>query len=188
LRKSDEEAARTRARIVETAAQHLKQTGVANTSLADIMSAAGLTHGGFYRHFRSKEHLVAEALGEAASKSGAAMRANVRRGGTAAAAQSYLSAAHRDARTPVCPFAAFGSEIRNAGDEVKGAASTSVESLISALGGAETLVGNERREVIASLAVMVGAMVLARSVSDEGLSDEILASAQQFLKKEARRI
>src|SRR5262249_57846192 len=65
LGRSSKEAAQTRETIVVTAADYIRRTGIAEASLADIMAAAGLTHGGFYRHFRNKEHLVAEALSAA---------------------------------------------------------------------------------------------------------------------------
>src|ERR1700720_3400211 len=68
LRKSKLEAAQTRETIVTAAADLIRRTGIAEASLADMMAAAGLTHGGFYRHFRNKEHLVSEALSAAGEK------------------------------------------------------------------------------------------------------------------------
>src|SRR5258705_10097296 len=69
VRKSNKEAAQTREAIVAAAADHIKRTGIGEASLADVMAAAGLTHGGFYRHFRNKEQLVAEALSAEMSRS-----------------------------------------------------------------------------------------------------------------------
>src|SRR5262249_51113315 len=65
MRKSKQEAARTRDHIIEVAAQEFRRKGIAGTSLADVMAAAGLTHGGFYRHFESKDQLIAEACAAA---------------------------------------------------------------------------------------------------------------------------
>ncbi|MEP9380716.1 TetR family transcriptional regulator, partial [Aquabacter sp. CN5-332] len=62
MRKSNKEAAETRRAIVTTAADHIRRTGIAEASLSDIMAGAGLTHGGFYKHFRNREQLIAEAL------------------------------------------------------------------------------------------------------------------------------
>ena len=69
MRKSNKEAAQTREAIVAAAADHIRRTGIAEAGLADVMAVAGLTHGGFYRHFRNKEQLVAEALSAAGAKS-----------------------------------------------------------------------------------------------------------------------
>lgn len=65
MRKSKKEAALTREAIVSAAADHIRRTGIVETSLADVMAAPGLTHGRFYKHFRNKDHLVAEALSAA---------------------------------------------------------------------------------------------------------------------------
>src|SRR6266849_7256901 len=81
VRKSNKEAAQTREAIVAAAADHIKRTGIAEASLADVMAAAGLTHGGFYRHFHNKEHLVAEALSAAGDKTIAVVGRNMGKGG-----------------------------------------------------------------------------------------------------------
>ena len=99
MRKSNGEAAQTREAIVAAAADHIKRTGIAEASLADVMAAAGLTHGGFYRHFRNKEQLVAEALSAAGDKTIAVVGRNIGKGGVNAAVDSYLSTSHRDAPT-----------------------------------------------------------------------------------------
>ena len=97
--------------IVAAAADHIRRAGIAEASLADVMAAAGLTHGGFYRHFRNKEQLVAEALSDAGDKTVEIIGRAMSKGGLNAAVDSYLSAAHRDARTPTCPFAALGASM-----------------------------------------------------------------------------
>ena len=182
MRKSIKEAAQTRRSIVETAADHLRRTGIAEASLADIMAAAGLTHGGFYRHFRSKEHLVAEALTAASEKTLIALKKRVAAGGVNAAADAYLSPEQRDSATPICPFVAFGSELRHAGDETKAAAANALEALFTTLAEGRTT-ANARRNAIVSLATMVGAMTLARAVADEAIADEILDSARRALHR-----
>jgi TetR/AcrR family transcriptional regulator, transcriptional repressor for nem operon len=182
LRKSNKEAAQTRACIVETAADHLRRTGIAGASLADIMAAAGLTHGGFYRHFRSKEHLVAEALTAASEKTLTTLRKNVAAGGVNAAVHGYLSPEHRDSATPICPFAAFGSELRHAGDETKAAAANALEALFTTLAEGSTT-AEARSNAIVTLATMVGAMTLARAVPNQAIADEILDSARQALQQ-----
>src|SRR5260221_10007764 len=113
MRKSRQDTAETRERIVRTAAHEFGQHGIAETGLADVMSAAGLTHGGFYRHFDSKDALVLECLANALDSLRASIEtATARRPGRAGvliAIDDYLSAAHRDSEA-TCPFVSLGSE------------------------------------------------------------------------------
>jgi TetR/AcrR family transcriptional repressor of nem operon len=95
-----------------------------------MMAAAGLTHGGFYRHFRNKEHLVAEALSVVGDKTIATIGRNMAKGGFNAAVGGYLSGSHRDAPTHVCPFAALGSDIARLGDDTKAAAASLQKLLV----------------------------------------------------------
>ena len=133
LRKSNKEAAETRCAIVAAAADHIRRTGIAEASLSDVMAAAGLTHGGFYKHFRNREQLMAEAL-VAAGNSSADVFGKVRaEKGRNAALDSYLSAEHRDAGTPTCPMAALGSEAARSSGETRAAAAAVVEEMIDAL-------------------------------------------------------
>ena len=85
MRKSKLEAAQTREAIVAAAADLIRRTGIVEASLADMMAAAGLTHGGFYRHFRNKEHLVSEALSAAGDKTIATIGRHIAKGGLNAA-------------------------------------------------------------------------------------------------------
>src|SRR5216684_2476087 len=94
MRKSREEAAQTRKRIVTAAAGEFRKNGIVATGLADLMTAAGLTHGGFYKHFESKDQLVAEACAEAVGVLIGKVKAAASAGPGAAAA-AYLSTAHR---------------------------------------------------------------------------------------------
>lgn len=184
LRKSNKEAAQTREAIVAAAADHIRRTGIAEASLADMMAAAGLTHGGFYRHFRNKEQLVAEALSAAGANSIAKIDRNLSKGGINAAVEAYLSTPRRDSPTPICPFAALGSDIARSGNETKSAATDVLEKLFATL--AESEVGADRRgDAIAKFSTMVGAMVLARIASGTPLSREILEHAKNHLRQEA---
>jgi TetR/AcrR family transcriptional regulator, transcriptional repressor for nem operon len=182
VRKSNKEAAQTREAIVAAAADHIKRTGIAEASLADVMAAAGLTHGGFYRHFRNKEQLVAEALSAAGDKTIAVVGRNIGKGGVNAAVDSYLSTSHRDSPSPICPFAALGSEMARAGEETKAAATEVLERLFATLAGGAS--GAEARgQAIVGLSTMIGAMTLARIVADSPLSEEILNRAKDHLHR-----
>src|ERR1700675_5069720 len=108
MRKWREEAAKTRKRIVTAAAGQFRKNGIVATGLADLMTAAGLTHGGFYKHFESKDQLVAEACAEAVEVLMGRLTAAASAGPGAAVA-AYLSTVHRDNPEAGCPLAAIGS-------------------------------------------------------------------------------
>jgi TetR/AcrR family transcriptional repressor of nem operon len=191
LRKSKLEAAQTRDTIVASAAELIRSTGIAEASVAGVMAAAGLTHGGFYRHFRNKEHLVSEALSEAGEKTITTIEKLMAKGGFNAAVDGYLSKSHRDAQTPVCPFAACGSEIARSGKVEKTAATKVLEKLFATLSGRspdhmeapDHMEEEARADAIVALSTMIGAMTLARLVADGDLSSEILASAKRHLHR-----
>lgn len=183
MRKSKLEAAQTRETIVAAAADLIRRTGIAEVSQADMMAAAGLTHGGFYRHFRNKEHLVSEALSIAGEKTIATIARNMAKGGLNAAVDGYLSKSHRDAPTPICPFAALGSEMARSGTETKAAATNVIEKFLVTLAGDGLGREEARSDAIVALSTMIGAMTLARVVADRDLSAEILDCAKDHLRR-----
>lgn len=187
MRRSNKEAAQTREAIVAAAADHIRRTGIAEASLADVMGAAGLTHGGFYRHFRNKEHLVAEALLAAGAKTVATIHRNIAKGGIDAAIDGYLSISHRDSANPICPFAALGSEMARSGDEAKAAAAEVVDKLLVTLADGATS-SAARGEAIMILSTLIGAMTLARIASNTSLSDEILTRVKDQLHQTKRSL
>ena len=180
MRKPAEEAARTRARIVETAAGKFRQDGVVATGLNGLMNAAGLTHGGFYKHFDSKEQLVAEACAYIARTTASAMVQDASAAPVderlALFVGAYLSRAHRDHPGTGCGLAALGPEIgrmpqaaRAGAAEAFNAFTDALVTLDPRLRGAE---GGGRAR--AAVATMIGAMVAARAVGDPELSTSIL--------------
>jgi TetR/AcrR family transcriptional repressor of nem operon len=181
VRKSKAETARTREAIVSASADLIRSRGIGGTSLAEMMAAAGLTHGGFYRHFTDKEELVSEALRAAGDKVVAIIRRNLHKGGLPAAIETYLSVSHRDAQTPICPFAALGSELGRGARKSKAVATDVLGTLLTDLARARPNRKKARQQAIATLSTLVGAMTLARIVADAGLSDEILESAKDHL-------
>jgi TetR/AcrR family transcriptional regulator, transcriptional repressor for nem operon len=183
LRKSKLEAAQTREAIVTAAAELIRRTGIAEASLADMMAAAGLTHGGFYRHFRNKEHLVSEALSAAGEKVITAIGRNMAKGGLNAVVDRYLSTTHRDSPTPNCPFAALGSEMARSGKETRTAATAVLEKLFTTLASDTPDREETRGGAIVALSTMIGAMTLARVVADSDLSSEILDRVKDHLHR-----
>jgi TetR/AcrR family transcriptional repressor of nem operon len=144
------------------------------------MSAAGLTHGGFYGHFDSKEALIDAAMAHLpASQRGRVTLENPNR-----YADNYLSRQHRDNVGSGCQFAALGTEAARASKEVRHTLTESlrrqVETLSASSPGATQ--HERQRAAMASLATMIGGVMLARLVDDESLSDEILAAARESLR------
>jgi len=167
MRKSREEAAHTREKIVDAASRLFRARGIDAVSVADIMGSLKLTVGGFYKHFESKEALVAEAIEQASLQSAS-------RGGSAEELLSgYLSMAHRNERERGCPVAALCSEIAHQGRTTKKAFSVAVERMIDRI---ESM-GLPRKKAVALAAQMVGALVLSRATPDEKLAQEILNAA-----------
>jgi TetR/AcrR family transcriptional regulator, transcriptional repressor for nem operon len=187
MRKSREEAAETRQRIVETAAVEFCRHGISGTGLAALMAAAGLTHGGFYRHFNSKDELVVEACVAAAGSSAKSICNTVSNGtkpkGLKGILKSYLSAKHRDTRSGGCPFAALGSELARSDHATRAAATKEFERFIDIVAAEfpDMPRGAARRRALVTLSAMVGALTISRVVTDEKLSDAILRETAKHL-------
>src|SRR5260370_4051062 len=133
MRKSKQEAAETRERIVHTAADEFGQHGIAETGLADVMSAAGLTPGGFYKHFDSKDQLVAEAIEKSLDSLWLTMKKARGVAALETIVKEYVSRTHRDNTQEVCPLAALGSELQRADERTRDAASRGILRLIGLL-------------------------------------------------------
>lgn len=185
MRKSREEASETRKRIVETAAREFREKGVVGAGIADIMSAAGLTPGGFYRHFESKDHLVAEACDVASATLYGTLESFVRKPPREARreiAERYLSVAHRDNMSIGCPFAALGGDMARADSRTRQVATDGFLRLVglieAQLGGTEA---SKRGKSLAAASAMIGALMMSRVVDNEALSEEILEAARDAL-------
>ena len=181
MRVSRAEAAQNRERIVEVAARLFRERGFEGIGVAELMKFAGLTHGGFYGHFASKEDLMAQACARALGGSLDAMHQVAERSGEnalSAVASAYLSPAHRDGPGEGCALAALGAEAARHGPPVREAFTQGVRSLVDML--TRLLPGKSKRakreRAVAIFASMVGAIVLARAVNDDELSEEVLQS------------
>jgi TetR/AcrR family transcriptional regulator, transcriptional repressor for nem operon len=182
-RHSREEKAASHERIVDIAATRIREAGTTAPSVAEIMQAAGLTHGGFYKHFDSRDDLVAAALDRtfAESQEGAAAVLDGAEDPLAAFVDWYVSAEHRDDPGSGCSVVALGGEIARAEARLRGAYTSQVRRYLAQL---EQLLGERdpdtdagpetRREAIALLSTLVGAVLVARAVDDPALSDEII--------------
>jgi TetR/AcrR family transcriptional repressor of nem operon len=186
MRVSREQAAENRERILAMAAKLFREKGFDGIGVADLMGAAGLTHGGFYGHFASKEDLAAQACARTFARSVEAWGRSVgqgTRGALAAIAASYLSVKHRDHPGGGCLLAALGTDVARQGPSVRRVVTEGLLGLIGLL--ARVVPGRSaaarRERALATMASLVGALVLARAVDDETLSEEILRATAASL-------
>ena len=170
------QTAKKHERILKEAARLFRERGFDGAGVAEIMKAAGLTHGAFYAHFASKQELekAAVAYGQNAS-AGRARSHGATKKGRKAYADRYLSARHRDNPGDGCTMAALAQEVARSAPELKAAFERGFEEILSAAGG-------DRKEAIFQAAALLGGVVLARAVQDLPLSDEILQSVRQKVR------
>ncbi|HEY0342200.1 MAG TPA: helix-turn-helix domain-containing protein [Steroidobacteraceae bacterium] len=180
MKVSREQVVENRRRILDAAAQLFRQRGFDTVTVAEVMHAAGLTHGGFYGHFDSKEALIAAAMAHEQT----AKRSPPPAESPSRYADGYLHRQHRDNIGVSCAFSALGSDAARASPAVRHTLTESLRTQIDAfVVGSEGATPQERRRnAIAALSAMVGGMLLARLVDDERLSDEILAAARASLR------
>ena len=187
MKKSKLEAAETRRKIVKTAAAEFRQNGINGTGLSDLMAAAGLTHGGFYRHFESKDQLIAEACAAAIESvtetTWAPLLLQSKRNALEAIVADYLSEDHRDDQREGCPFAALGSELARSDENVRAAATQGLLKLVDII--AKQFPGLRpdiaKRRALVTLSTMVGAVTLARMVTDSKLSTALLRESAKHV-------
>ena len=187
MKVSREQAAYNRERIVEAAAQLFRERGFEGIGVADLMKEAGLTHGGFYGHFSSKEDLIAEASALALSRSltlWGKLAERAHDDPLSAIAGAYLTSRHRDDPGAGCLLAALGPAVSRQGPAVRRAVNDHMRSAFTLL--AKLVRGRSkaarRQKAISTYATLVGAMVMARAVDDRALSREILDAGLASVK------
>ncbi|MGE0283486.1 MAG: TetR/AcrR family transcriptional regulator [Rhizobiaceae bacterium] len=190
MRMSKEAMAKHHQAIVAAAARLFREAGIDRTSVAQVMEAAGLTHGGFYRHFDSKEALVAEAVTTAFDEfvEWLASRAKKTGAGGAAAAftERYLSHDHFESPGRGCPIPTLGIDLARGDQDARKPFAEGVERLVAAL--SEGMRGNGRlRRAVAlrHLATLAGAILIARAVDGE-LATELLAACREHDNNETK--
>lgn len=184
MRVSKEKAAENRARILTEAARLFRERGLSGVGVDALTEAAGLTHGSLYSQFGSKERLAAEALEHALARSALARRPEGDGGQTIAELiERYLSPAHRDGPGQGCAMAALGCELPRQAPALRRVFTTALRDRVARL--ARLLPGHDKAppedEALALLSSLVGALILARAVEDEALSDQILSAARESL-------
>ena len=190
----------THARLVEAAAARFKERGVDGISLSDLMKDLKLTHGGFYRHFASRDELVTEALELALTQSGQVLREHLFHGGKpdiAALVDFYLDEAHRDGRAAGCAVAALAGDAPRKSADVQAQFRKQIEAILETLRealGPGGSTDDSRATAILVLSALYGALIMARAVGDSPLSREVLRTVRKRVlnlsgsaKKPARR-
>ena len=177
MRVSRQQAAKNRERIVETAARMFREDGFDGVGVDAIMTAAGLTHGGFYGHFQSKDDLAAEAVASALA-SGVEKQSHYTN--LSDLVSGYLSGRHCADRANGCAVAALGADMVRQGGGVRRALTEYVRVQLDRLTRLlrDGTAASRRKRAITTLSGMVGALTLARAVDDAALSEEILAAAR----------
>lgn len=176
MKVSKEQVQANRAHIVETASALFRERGYDGVGVAELMAAAGFTHGGFYKHFRSKADLMEEAAASGLSRS----LANSEGLDVTEFFKYYVSRKHRDARSEGCTMAALSGDTARQSEDIKATFAAGIENLLTALQHKGAVPGDAdpdkgRAKVIDLLAHAVGAIVLSRACPDESpLADEIL--------------
>ena len=178
----------THERIVQVAARAIRRSGYDGVSVADIMKEAGLTHGGFYAHFASREAMLAEAADRAGAESVAAVTHVATHADPEeplrAMARAYLSKAHLEDAETGCPIAALGSEMPRQAPEVRRAATNRIKEMIDVVARQSPDWGdtNAHENAMVTVATMVGTLVLARAVNDPKLSEAFIEAALKSFK------
>jgi TetR/AcrR family transcriptional regulator, transcriptional repressor for nem operon len=179
-----------RKQILDRAIELFRERGFDGVGLADIMKSAGLTHGGFYGHFASKNELIAQAYVNGLATSEQSWLSDAAKNPAnplAAMIKSYLSSRHRDDLAGGCVFAALGAETVRQSERVRRVFTDGLgDKILFLMKYVPGLSERARhRRAIATLAGLIGALILARTVDDQALSDEILRAVADSLSPSA---
>lgn len=182
-------AEENRQQVIETSSRLFREKGFDGVGVSTLMQAAGLTHGGFYKQFESKDDLIAKATKAALDQSSKQMPPLVegnKRASLEAAVRHYLSMQHRNSIADGCAFAALGPDAARHSPDVRRVMQRGFEDQLARLEAVVDAKGeaSSREAAIATMATMAGALMLARAVEEETLSKEILDSAVKAILPE----
>ncbi|KLK92381.1 hypothetical protein AA309_15535 [Microvirga vignae] len=186
----------THKRVVDVAAARFRANGIEGTGVAGLMADAGLTHGGFYAHFKSKDDLVREALAEAHAHSreiwAKEAKAARERGedGLEAIVRRYLRPTHRDRPEAGCSVAALAPEVARNDPDTRDVMAHAVDEMAAIIGSElppTVPEGKARETAYAIFALMIGTLQLARITTDQALSEAILQSGRDAALRLARQ-
>jgi TetR/AcrR family transcriptional repressor of nem operon len=186
----------TRKRVVDVAAAQFRAKGIDGTGVAGLMADAGLTHGGFYAHFKSKDDLVREALAALGERSLETWKAEAEAAranggdGLEAIIRRYLRTAHRDRPDLGCSVAALAPEVARNNPEIRATMAQGAQDLVAVIAAEfPSSMGPDKAQDIAYaiFALMIGTLQLARVIPDEALSEAVLRSGQDAALRLARQ-
>jgi TetR/AcrR family transcriptional regulator, transcriptional repressor for nem operon len=176
MRVSRKEAEANRARVLTAAAEMLREHGIDGAGIAEIMAAAGLSHGGFYGHFSSKEDLAAQAIVLAGTGTLPGREKRPPPSTIDETRAAYLTKVHRDNRSGGCVVAALAGDVSRRGGPARTALTEVIKNRLNVIESrARGTAPNRHKEAVATIASLVGALILARAVDDPTLSDEFLS-------------
>jgi TetR/AcrR family transcriptional regulator, transcriptional repressor for nem operon len=204
MRLTKEQATENRQSIIETAGRLFRESGFNGVSVADLMKAAGFTHGGFYNHFPSKEALAAEAALSGLQRSNATLtetlmdQAGSNHSALVPFIESYLSSAHRDNRADGCTIASLASDAARQDEQVQASFAQGIDEELDILASylaktpaqdQDDLPASARERAVQMLSELVGAIILARAVAQANrpLSDEILEAVSTGLQTQLKQ-
>jgi TetR/AcrR family transcriptional regulator, transcriptional repressor for nem operon len=184
MKVSREQVAINRQSILEAASRLFRERGFDAVTVADVMGAAGLTHGGFYGYFESKDALIAATLEHIVSQKREPVTDLARR------AARYLAPSHRDDVAEGCVYAALGADVVRQTPEARAALADALPAIIDRLSSSigERSDGDSRKQAIACWSAMVGALILSRITNNKKFSAEILSETRKWIVDSAQDI
>ncbi|MGW1725840.1 TetR/AcrR family transcriptional regulator [Streptomyces sp. NPDC002306] len=183
---SQAEKAASRERVLRIAARKVRAEGVTRPGVADLMKEAGLTHGGFYKHFASRDDLISQASAVALAEGTAKMERAARKNEQdprAGLIDAYLAKQHRDAPATGCALVTLGAAAGRGDQHFKEAYEEQVRAYLDLIAGLDDSGGEARAEAMLTLSALVGATLMSRAMADPELSDELLETVADQLKR-----
>ncbi|MGV9573297.1 TetR/AcrR family transcriptional regulator [Streptomyces nigra] len=181
---SQAEKAATRERVLRAASRRIRTDGVDRPGVAELMQEAGLTHGGFYKHFNSRDDLITQAAAFALSEGTAKMERSARKNPEDARAgliDAYLAKQHRDGPATGCALVTLGAAAGRGDQQIQQAYENQVRTYLDLIAGLDEDADTPRAEAMLTLSALVGAMLISRAVADQNFSDELLETVAEQL-------
>ncbi|GGT03245.1 TetR/AcrR family transcriptional regulator [Streptomyces chromofuscus] len=187
---SQAEKAATRERVLRITSRKIRAEGVTRPGIAELMNEAGLTHGGFYKHFRSRDDLINQAAAFALAEGTAKMERSARKNEQdprAGLIEAYLAKQHRDAPATGCALVSLGAAAGRGDQRFKEAYEKQVRTYLDLIAGLDDNAEDARAEAMLTLSALVGAVLMARAVDDQRFSNELLETVTAQLSRHASR-
>ncbi|MEV7997083.1 TetR/AcrR family transcriptional regulator [Streptomyces sp. NPDC086077] len=187
---SQAEKAATRERVLRIASRRVRMDGVNRPGVAELMKEAGLTHGGFYKHFDSRDDLIAQAAAFALAEGTAKMERSAHkneRDARAGLIDAYLAKQHRDGPATGCALVTLGAAAGRGDQHIKQAYENQVRTYLDLIAGLDDDAEDARAEAMLTLSALVGAVLMSRAVADKAFSDDLLETVAEQLTGRASR-